>query len=335
MTMKTFACQFCVFVLLIAVGVNAISLTSCSDALENEVCGITCNTSDHLQNVAFYKLPDTGSVIAQCVPGSGCFGPSQYDIAQPNSVSTILSFMHSRQQASEWRCDYGLNFAVVNVSWATYPQNVSTTMTSNTQVNADIHVNATLECLYSAQNPTVTLQYENSNGKIDATSETFKCEDTPVACTDGNFTTYACPVIIATESGINHSDAYSIQLKTTVSNVQREDVKTIATGITFGRPTTTTEQQTTTDQQATTEQQTTTHETTTKKTKDGSTDYVPIFIGTVFVVIVLITIIIIVLFKNRNNKRDQAKTTKQVNSNKTSELTENKLDTVECYGYAT
>ena len=61
----------------------------------------------------------------------------------------------------------------------------------------------------------------------------------------------------------------------------------------------------------------------------------PIFIGTVFVVIVLITIIIIVLFKNRNNKRDKAKTTKQVNSNKTSELTENKLDTFECYGYAT
>ena len=98
--------------------VLAISVTSCKDALENEECAITCNTTDHSQNVAFYKLPDTGIIIAQCVPGSGCFGPSQYNITQPNAVSTILSFMHSRQQAGEWRCDYGLNVALVNVSWA-------------------------------------------------------------------------------------------------------------------------------------------------------------------------------------------------------------------------
>jgi hypothetical protein len=98
--------------------VLAISLTSCKDALENKVCGITCNTTDHSQNVAFYKLPNTGAIIAQCVPVVGCYGMSQYVITQPNSVSTILSFMHSRQQASEWRCDYGLNGTVVNVSWA-------------------------------------------------------------------------------------------------------------------------------------------------------------------------------------------------------------------------
>lgn len=42
-------------------------------------------------------------------------------------------------------------------------------------------------------------------------------------------------MIIKAESGINDSDTYSIQLKTNVSNVQTEDVKTIATGITFER----------------------------------------------------------------------------------------------------
>ena len=88
--------------------VLAVSLTPCSDALGNTVCGITCTTTDHSQNVAFYKLPDTGSAIAQCISGSGCFGPSQYNITQPNSVSTILSFV-------KWRCDYGLN---VDVLWA-------------------------------------------------------------------------------------------------------------------------------------------------------------------------------------------------------------------------
>ena len=107
--------------IVIAIHLNfvlAISLTPCADALENKVCGITCTTTDHSQNVAFYKLPDTGSAIAQCVPGSGCFALSGYNITQPNSVSTILSFELSRQQAIEWRCDYGLNFAVVNVTWA-------------------------------------------------------------------------------------------------------------------------------------------------------------------------------------------------------------------------
>ena len=42
-------------------------------------------------------------------------------------------------------------------------------------------------------------------------------------------------MIITAESGINRSDTYSIQLKTKVSDVLTEDVKTIATGITFER----------------------------------------------------------------------------------------------------
>lgn len=98
--------------------VLAVSLTSCNDALENTVCGITCTTLDHSQIVAFYKLSDTRSIIAQCISGFGCFGTSEYNITQPNPVSTILSFVHSRQLASEWICAYGLAFGVVNVSWA-------------------------------------------------------------------------------------------------------------------------------------------------------------------------------------------------------------------------
>ena len=43
-----------------------------------------------------------------------------------------------------------------------YPQEVSTTLTSNTTVDTNIDGNVTLECLYSEQAPTVTLQYEVS-----------------------------------------------------------------------------------------------------------------------------------------------------------------------------
>ena len=93
-------------------------MTPCNDQLENGVCAITCITTDISQNVFFSKLPDTGTVIAQCVPVTGCFGLPNYNITQPNSVSTVLSFVHSRQEEGEWRCDYGLNFVVVNVSWA-------------------------------------------------------------------------------------------------------------------------------------------------------------------------------------------------------------------------
>ena len=331
MTMKKSACQFCVFMFLIAVDVNAVSLTSCKNALENKVCGITCTTADHSENVVFYKLPNTGSIVAQCVPDAGCFGPSQYNITQPDSVSTVLSFVHLREEAGEWRCVFGLTLVDLLVSWATYAQNVSTTMTSNTLVNTDIHVNATLECLHSAEDPTVTLQYENSYGTIDAISQTFECTDTLVACTDVDFTTYACPVIIRAESGINHFDTYSIQLKTKVFNVNTEDVKTIATGITFEHSTTTAEQQTTTHETTTTD--TTTDETTTTETNNGSKEnLIVIIIGTILgacVLIGIIIIIIMVLVKRRSNKRDYVNTTKQANSIKTLEPIVNKYDTPE------
>lgn len=98
--------------------VLALSLTSCKDPLENEVCEITCTTTDHSQNVAFSRLTDTGTVIAQCAPIVGCIGTGHYNITQPNSVSTVLSFVHSRQEAGEWKCDYGLNAVAVSVSWA-------------------------------------------------------------------------------------------------------------------------------------------------------------------------------------------------------------------------
>ena len=63
--------------------------------------------------------------------------------------------------------------------------------------------------------------------------ETFQCVATADYCADANFTTYVCTVVIRAENGIDHSATYSIKLKTKVGNVQREDVQTIATGITF------------------------------------------------------------------------------------------------------
>ena len=320
MQKEKYAGRFCVLLFLIIkdANVNALSLTSCDNPLENEVCNLTCTTTDHSLNVAFNKQPDASSV-GQCVADSDCFGSSQYSISQPNSTSTVLSFIHSRNISGLWRCSYGPMPISVSVPWATYPKNVSTTLTSNTTVDTNIDGNVTLECLYSEQAPTVTLQYEGTDGNNDAIyTIAFQCYATDSPCTDVDFTTYECPVIVKKETGIDYSDTYSIKLKIKVSHVQTEDVHTIVTDITFKSPTTTTEQQTTT-----------------KKTNDGSTDYAPIIIGTVFVVIVIITICFIVLFKNRNNKRDQAKTTNQDNSNKTSELTENKLDTFESYGYAT
>ena len=48
-----------------------------------------------------------------------------------------------------------------------------------------------------------------------------------------NFTTYECPVVVKEESGIDNSDTYLIKLEIKVSHVQREDVHTIVTDITF------------------------------------------------------------------------------------------------------
>ena len=75
---------------------------------------------------------------------------------------------------------------------------------------------------------------QDANGNNDAISpKKFECDATDIPCTDVNFTTYECPVIVRGETGIDHSDTYSIKLKIKVSHVQREDVHTIVTGITF------------------------------------------------------------------------------------------------------
>jgi len=42
-------------------------------------------------------------------------------------------------------------------------------------------------------------------------------------------------VVVKEETGIDHSDTYSIKLKIKVSHVKTEDVHTIVTGITFKR----------------------------------------------------------------------------------------------------
>ena len=68
--------------------------------------------------MAFSKVADTVVIIAQCVPVVGCIGTGHYNITQPSSVSTVLSFVHSRQEAGEWRCDYGIYDVAVSVSWA-------------------------------------------------------------------------------------------------------------------------------------------------------------------------------------------------------------------------
>ena len=92
-------------------------LTFCDDPLENEVCNLTCTTTDHPQNVAFQKEPDS-SIIAQCASDVGCFGANPYIISQPNSVTTVLSFVHSRSIVSTWRCSYGSTITSVAVPWA-------------------------------------------------------------------------------------------------------------------------------------------------------------------------------------------------------------------------
>ena len=66
-------------------------------------------------------------------------------------------------------------------------------------------------------------------------AETFHCDATDIPCTDGDFTTYGCPVVVKEEIGIDHSDTYLIKLKIKVSHVQTEDVHTIVTDITFKR----------------------------------------------------------------------------------------------------
>jgi hypothetical protein len=63
------------------------------------------------------KEPDP-SIIAQCVSGVGCFGTDQYNINQPNSVTTVLSFMHSRSNSGTWRCSYGPTPTSVSVPCA-------------------------------------------------------------------------------------------------------------------------------------------------------------------------------------------------------------------------
>ena len=280
MQMKKYASRFSVLLFLIIenANVNALSLTSCDNPLENEVCNLTCTTIDHEQTVAFDKEPDI-AIIAQCFTDGQCFGSSLYSISQPNSMSTILSFIHLRNNTGTWRCSYGSTPTSVSVPWATYPKNVRTTLTSNTTVDTKIDGNVTLECLYSEEAPTVTLQYEDANGNNDATSaEIFQCHATDISCTDMNFTTYECPVVVKKETGIDYSDIYSIQLKIKVSHVQIEDVHTIVTDITFTGPPITTEQQTATDKTAK------------KKTNDGAKDNNVLLI--IVIVIVLIVIII-------------------------------------------
>ena len=299
MQMKKYVSRFCVLLFLIIedANVNALSLTSCDNPLENEVCNLTCTTIDHAQNVAFDKEPDI-AIIAQCLTDGRCFGSSLFSISQPNSTTTILSFIHLRNNAGIWRCSYGATPTSVSVPWATYPLTVSTTLTSNTTVDTHIDGNVTLGCLYSEQAPTVTLQYEDANGNNDAISaETFQCNATDIPCTDVNFTTYGCPVVVKEETGIDHSDTYSIKLKIKVTHVHTEDVHTIVTDITFKDPTTA----------ATTEQQTITNETTTMGTNDDSKySAKEIIIGAaglaIFVLIVIITITTIIVCVRRRRK---------------------------------
>ena len=80
------------------------------------------------------------------------------------------------------------------------------------------------------------IHLQDANGNNDAISaETFQCDVTDISCTDVNFTTYGCPVVVKEENGIDNSDTYSIKLKIKVSHVQTEDVHTIVTDITFKR----------------------------------------------------------------------------------------------------
>ena len=95
----------------------ALSLTSCDNPLENKVCNLTCTTVDHLQIVAFNKEPDSSSV-AQCRSSGVCYGTDQYSISQPDEVTTVLSFILSRNDTGTWRCSYGATPASVPVPWA-------------------------------------------------------------------------------------------------------------------------------------------------------------------------------------------------------------------------
>jgi hypothetical protein len=107
----------CIFVIIQLYFFLALSLTSCDNPLENEVCNLTCTTIDHAQNVAFDKEPDI-AIIAQCLTDGRCFGSSLFNISQPNSTSTILSFIHLRNNAGTWRCSYGATPTPVSVPWA-------------------------------------------------------------------------------------------------------------------------------------------------------------------------------------------------------------------------
>ena len=64
--------------------------------------------------MAFYKLSSTTTVIAQCIPTVGCGAPSEYNLTQPDSVFTGLSFVHSREKLGT----YGSNDGDVSVFWA-------------------------------------------------------------------------------------------------------------------------------------------------------------------------------------------------------------------------
>ena len=93
-------------------------MTSCDNPLDNKACGLICTTTDHNEIVAFYKLPSTTTINAQCTPTVACGQYQQYNITQPDSVSTILSFVHSREKLGTWRCTNGSNDVNVSVFWA-------------------------------------------------------------------------------------------------------------------------------------------------------------------------------------------------------------------------
>ena len=107
----------CIFVTIHLYFFLALSLTSCDNSLENVVCNLTCTTIDLEQSVAFDKEPDI-AIIAQCITDGRCFESSLYSISQPNSTSTILSFIHLRKNAGTWRCSYGSTPTSVSVPCA-------------------------------------------------------------------------------------------------------------------------------------------------------------------------------------------------------------------------
>ena len=76
---------------------------------------LSAKTTDHNKTVACYRLPSTTTVIAQCIPTVACGAYQQYNITQPDSVSTILSFVYSREKLGTWRCTYRSNDVNVSV----------------------------------------------------------------------------------------------------------------------------------------------------------------------------------------------------------------------------